>query len=64
MFIKEAISSLTVDSSQTGQVTAKELRKRHANVQDRIQGMWNTVQLFHRAIDKFEGMYHSHMPLY
>ena len=56
--MREAIAALSVDSSQPGQPSANELRKRHANVQDRIQGLWNTVHLFYKAIDKFEGLYH------
>lgn len=56
-FLKEAISNLSVDSVCHGQVSATELRKRHANLQERIQGLWNTTNLFNKAICHFEGTY-------
>lgn len=38
-----------------GQTSASESRKRHANLQEKVQGLWNTTNLFIKAIDRFEG---------
>lgn len=54
-FLKEAISSLSADPVSCGQTSAGEVRKRHANLQEKVQGLWNTTNLFNKAIDHFEG---------
>lgn len=54
-FLKEAINNLSVESANQGQISAGELRKRHANLQERIQGLWNTATFFNKGIDHFEG---------
>ena len=55
-FLKEAIANLLVDSAGPGQASGGQSRKRHANLQEKIQGLWNTANLFNKAIDSFEGM--------
>lgn len=57
IFLNEAIANLSVDSMHSGQPSAGDLRKRHAALQDQIQGLWNTVHLFFKAINNFEGTY-------
>lgn len=52
------MSSLSVvESSSHGQVSAGELKKRHSNLQERLQGLWNTANLFKKGIDHFEGAF-------
>ena len=45
----------SVESSGQAQKSGSELRKRHANLQDRVQGLWNTASLFKKGIDHFDG---------
>lgn len=49
--VRECVSALTQGSS------ASQLRKRHADLQERVQGLWNMVHLFEKAIPLFEGQY-------
>ena len=37
-------------------VSVGHQRKRHANIQDKIQGLWSTSKLFEKALAHFEGM--------
>ena len=37
--------------------SAGQQRKRHANLQDRVQGLWNSTRLFEKALGLFEGRY-------
>lgn len=42
--------------STVGQSTsASHLRKKHAELQDKVQGLWNMLHLFEKAIRLFEG---------
>lgn len=55
-FLKEAVHNLSaVDSGGHGQASAGQMRKRHANLQEKIQGLWNTTNLFNKGVDFFEG---------
>jgi hypothetical protein len=54
-FLKEAIANFSASSVNQEQSSAGQNRKRHAQVQEKIQGLWNTVNLFSKAIDLFEG---------
>lgn len=55
-FLKEAISNLSMDPAGHRQASAGQTRKRHANLQEKIQGLWSTTSLFYKAIELFEGM--------
>ena len=47
--IKECKSAMSQGSS------ASQHRKKHAELQERVQGLWNMVNLFEKAILLFEG---------
>ena len=36
--------------------SAGQQRKRHANLQERVQGLWNSTRLFEKALALFEGL--------
>ena len=55
LFVKEATSNLLVNSVGSSQAPASQIRKRHANLQERIQGLWNTTNLFNKPISLFKG---------
>ena len=55
-FVKEAIANVSANSTGHEQGSSvRQMRKRHANLQEKIQGLWNTVNLFNKAIGSFEG---------
>lgn len=37
-------------------VSVGQQRKKHANLQEKIQGLWSTSKLFEKALAHFEGM--------
>ena len=51
-FNDQAKSHLT--SLDLGQ-SASQQRKRHANMQEKVLGLWNNITLFRRAISRFDG---------
>ena len=53
--MKEAMTLLSSGSMSQGQASSRELRKRHATVQEKIQSLWNTTSLYDKAIGHFEG---------
>lgn len=54
-FLKEAVKTLSADPGSHGQASAGQLRKRHANLQEKVQGLWNTTSLFNKAVGFFQG---------
>ena len=47
--VKECMSTMGQGTS------ASQLRKRHAELQDKVQGLWNMLHLFQKAIGLFQG---------
>ena len=50
--MESAVSSLST-LSQGGSIGHQ--RKRHADLQEKLQGLWSTSKLFERALANFEG---------
>ena len=48
--VQEGISTASQDTS------GSELRKRHSELQEKVQALWNMLQLFEKATLKFEGL--------
>lgn len=44
--------------------SAGQQRKRHANLQDKVQGLWNSTRLFEKALGLFEGDTESQLSRY
>lgn len=55
--MNEAIANLSVGAVHQRHVSSNERRKRHANLQEKIQGLWNTAKLFNKGISHFEGKF-------
>ena len=53
-FIKAVQECLSTAGQNT---SASQRRKKHAELQDRLQGLWNMLHLFEKALVHFQGKF-------